>query len=121
MESYILTNAEHDVMETLWESEKPVRTRYLLDKMSEKGKNWKRQTLNTLLFRLEDKGVITRRRGEIDNFLSESELMQTQTKRLLDNLYGGKLENFCAALAGSKNLPEEEVKRLYELIDGWGK
>lgn len=89
--------------------------------MTEKGKSWKRQTLNTLLFRLEEKKVIIRKRGEINSFLTESELMQTQTRRILADLYGGKLENFCAALAGSKNLPEEEVKRLYELIDGWGK
>ena len=44
--------------------------------MKEKGKDWKRQTLNTLLFRLEEKGVIVRRRAYVWSVLSKEELLK---------------------------------------------
>lgn len=121
MSNYLLTKAEYEVLEALWEFPQPVRTRHLLGRMLEKGKEWKRQTLNTLLFRLEEKGVIARRHGQVYSYMTQCELMQKQTKEILDNLYGGKIENFCAALAGTQKLPEEELKKLRELLDGWGK
>ena len=120
-ESYKITKAEREVMEVIWEAEEPVRTKTLLDKMKERGKDWKRQTLNTLLFRLEEKGIVNRRRAYVEDALSEEELLQKQTQEILNDLYGGKLENFCAALVGSHPATDEDVDKLYALIDGWGK
>lgn len=120
MGNYLLTKAEYEVLEALWEFPAPVRTRYLLDRMLEKGKDWKRQTLNTLLFRLEEKGVITRKHGVVHSYMTQCELMQKQTRDILDSLYGGKIENFCAALAGTQKLPEDELKKLGQLLNGWG-
>lgn len=119
-ESYKITKAEREVMEVLWEASEPVRTKTLLEKMKEKGRDWKRQTLNTLLFRLEEKGVVNRRRAYVEGALSEEELLQKQTQEILDDFYGGKLEKFCAALVGNgKAVKEEDVNKLYALIDGW--
>lgn len=121
-ESYKITKAEREVMEVLWEASEPVRTKTLLEKMKEKGRDWKRQTLNTLLFRLEEKGIVNRRRAYVEGALSEEELLQKQTQEILDDFYGGKLEKFCAALVGSgKAVKEEDVDKLYALIDGWRK
>lgn len=118
-ESYRITKAEREVMEVIWEANEPVRTKNLLDKMKEKGRDWKRQTLNTLLFRLEEKGIVSRRRAYVEGALSEQELLQKQTQEILDDFYGGKLENFCAALVGNRTVKNEEVDKLYDLIDGW--
>ena len=49
-----ITGAEREVMEVLWQRTEPMQTRELLEEMKERGKKWKRQTLNTLLFRLEE-------------------------------------------------------------------
>ncbi len=118
-ESYRITKAEREVMEVIWAANEPVRTKNLLDKMKEKGRDWKRQTLNTLLFRLEEKGIVSRRRAYVEGALSEQELLQKQTQEILDDFYGGKLENFCAALVGNRTVKSEEVDKLYDLIDGW--
>lgn len=118
-ESYKITRAEREVMEVIWEADEPVRTKNLLDRMKEKGRDWKRQTLNTLLFRLEEKGIVSRRRAYVEGALSEQELLQKQTQEILDDFYGGKLENFCAALVGNRAVKNEEVDKLYDLIDGW--
>ena len=56
--SHKITGSEREVMEVLWGRTEPMQTRELLEVMREKGKKWKRQTLNTLLFRLEEKGIV---------------------------------------------------------------
>lgn len=71
-----ITGAEREVMEVLWRYSEPVQTKELLEQMKEKGRNWKRQTLNTLLFRLEEKGIVNRRRAYVQAALSEEELLQ---------------------------------------------
>ena len=110
-ESYKIADAERDVMEILWKHPGAVSTRELLDIMNENGKNWKRQTLNTLLFRLEDKKIVTRKRGYVEPALTEVELIQKQTEELLDSFYGGKLRNFCAALTGQAEISEIWMKK----------
>lgn len=115
-ENYKIADAERDVMEALWERSEAVATRELLDIMNQKGKNWKRQTLNTLLFRLEDKKIVIRKRGYVEPAFTETELLQKQTEGLLDNLYGGKLRNFCAALTGQDSISDEEAAKLDALI-----
>ena len=116
-EGYKITAAEREVVEVLWEYTEPVQTRELLDRMKEKGKEWKRQTLNTLLFRLEEKGVIVRRRAYVWSVLSKEELLKKQTEGILNDFYDGELKNFCAALIGKTTLNEEEVDKLNALID----
>lgn len=112
-----ITNAERDVMEVLWEYSDAIQTSELLEKMKDKGRNWKRQTLNTLLFRLEEKKIVSRKRGYVQAALSEQELRRRQTEGILDNFYGGKLGNFCAALVGKAQLEEDGVAKLNALID----
>lgn len=115
-ESYKIADAERDVMEVLWAHPEAVATRELLDIMNKNGKNWKRQTLNTLLFRLEDKKIVIRKRGYVEPALTEAELFQKQTEELLDSFYGGKLRNFCAALTGKDSISDEAADKLDALI-----
>lgn len=115
-ESYKIADAERDVMEILWARSEAISTRELLDIMNNNGKNWKRQTLNTLLFRLEDKKIVARKRGYVEPALTEIELLQKQTEELLDSFYGGKLRNFCAALTGQAEISDEEADKLESLI-----
>lgn len=120
-ENYRITKAEREVMEVLWEAAEPVRTKVLLDRMKERGRDWKRQTLNTLLFRLEEKNVVNRRRAYVEASLTEHELLQKQTQEILNDFYGGKLENFCAALVGGQTIKDEDVSKLYQLVNEWKK
>lgn len=118
MNSYKITEAEKSVLEVLWENPGHMQTCELLERMNAKGKNWKRQTLNTLLFRLEEKSIVNRKRAYVAAALTEQELLQKQTQGILDNLYGGKFGNFCAALIGKEKVEEGDKDRLYALIDG---
>lgn len=114
--SYKLADAEQEVMQVLWETGL-VSTSDLLELMNRRGKKWKRQTLNTLLARLEKKGVVSRERAFVEAKISEKELVQLQTKEILDHFYGGKLKNFFAALVGDASIDDEDVESLNALID----
>ena len=115
--SYKITDAERAVLEVLGDRSEPVQTADLLEQMKNKGREWKRQTLNTLLSRLDDKEIVNRKRGYVEAALSEDELLQKQTQGILDNFYGGKLGNFCIALIGKEKVKEEDIARLNTLMD----
>lgn len=115
--SYKLAEAEQEVMKVLWENNGKLSTGDLLDQMKKKGKNWKRQTLNTLLARLEEKGLVKRPRAFVEASMTEQELKQLQAKAILDHFYGGKLKNFCAALIGDSRLNAKEAASLNAMID----
>ena len=56
---YELSRTEEQIMDFLWTNNRPVKTGEIMDYFTEnKGKEWKRQTLNTLLIRLEEKMCI---------------------------------------------------------------
>ncbi len=115
--SYNLAGAEQKIMQALWENGGTLSTGDLLDLLNRQGKPWKRQTLNTLLSRLEAKGVISRPRAYVEALISQKDLLQLQTKEILDSFYGGKLKNFCAALIGDTRLDDSEVKSLNAMIE----
>lgn len=112
-----ITDAEREVMEVLWRDSEAVQTRVLLELMKEKGKNWKRQTLNTILFRLEERGIVSRKRAYVQAAMSREALLQAQTREILEEYYGGKAGNFFAALIGNPNLTPEDIGRLDALLE----
>jgi len=115
-ESYRVTGAEREIIEVLWENSGTLATRELLERMTERGRNWKRQTLNTLLTRLEAKGVVSRRRAYVQAVLTKEELLQKQTQEILNEFYDGKLENFLTALTGATEMKQEQTDRLHALL-----
>lgn len=115
--SYKLAGAEQEIMKLLWENGGILSTSDLLDKVNKKGITWKRQTLNTILARLEKKGIVSRPRAFVEASVSEKKLLQLQTKEILDSLYDGNLKNFCAALIGDVKVNDKEAASLSKLID----
>lgn len=112
-----LAGAEQEVMEALWANGGMLSTSKLLENMNGSGKNWKRQTLNTILARLEEKGCVSRPRAFVKASISKKDLLRLQTREILDNFYEGKLKNFCAALIGDARLEDDEVESLNAMID----
>ena len=84
--------------------------------MSDRGRVWKRQTLNTVLARLERKGAVSRKRGYVQAQLTPDELLQKQTEGILVDFYEGKLTNFCSALIGRNRLRNSGGGDLTSLI-----
>lgn len=113
---YQISKSEREIMEVLWKCHSFIRTKELLDIMNSRGKEWKRQTLNTLLYRLENKKVVTRKHAYVEAAISEMELLQRQTQQMLDTLYDGEYTNFIAALTKNTQIDSEIKSTLDDLI-----
>lgn len=114
---YDMSNTERQVLEYLWESNDTVKNRDLLEVFTSKGKKWKPQTLNTILFRLNEIGLVIRERGTVKAAYTKQEYDAMVANDILEMSYDGKLSNFVAALTGSATISDEVYEELRKLID----
>lgn len=114
--TYSVSDAEWEVLKMLWRCGESIRQPQLLKLFEQEGKEWKRQTLNTFLIRLEEKGLVKRENGLVSVVFGEDEYSAMQMKESIDNLYGGRVSNFLAAFMERNGLESEDAKELYQLI-----
>ena len=115
--SYNMSDAEREVMEKLWDQTESIRQSHLLALCEENGKEWKRQTLNTFLSRLEEKGLVERENRMVRAVYGREEYNLLQMKESIDHMYGGKLSNFVAAFTKENGINEEEAKTLIHILE----
>lgn len=118
---YSVSDAEREVLEMLWRQSESVKQSQLLALFEEEGKEWKRQTLNTFLARLEKKGLVKREGGLVSAVYGEDEYNCLQMKAAIDRMYNGKISNFVAAFTKKNLMKEEDAKELRALLEEKGK
>lgn len=84
-----MTDSELEVMEKLWDQEGAIKQSQLLALFEADGKVWKRQTINTFLSRLEDKGLIKRENRLVEPLYGREEYYSIQVKATINRMYGG--------------------------------
>ena len=114
---YNISDAEWEVLKMLWRHGEAIRQPQLLELFAQEGKEWKRQTLNTFLSRLEEKGLVAREKGIVTVVFGEEEFNALQMKEAINNLYGGKLSNFLASFMKRNELSDEDAEELRRLLD----
>ncbi len=109
-----ISNAELEIMRILWRGEKPVSfTDIRVELRNTKG--WEKSTVNTLIRRLADKGVISAQKQEVLYYtpnISEAEYVQAEEQSMIDKLYSGNAKNFVAALCHRGKLSEADIDEL---------
>ena len=114
-----LSTTEEQIMKFLWSKNRPVKTGEIMDYfVKHEHRDWKRQTLNTLLIRLDDKEVIIRRRGIVQAIYTEDELQQQKCVNFVKENFAGNLHDDLVAYIGDKKLDEEEIISLINAIEG---
>ena len=113
-----LTEAEWQVMETLWTAS-PRTGREITDGLHEK-KGWSRSTTLTLLRRLEDKGAV---RGVTEGgmkhyspLIGREDAALRETEHLLERVYQGSVSLMVSSLATKQTLSQEEINKLYAIL-----
>ena len=117
---YELSATEREIMDVLWsiggvELDK-VSTGEVMRIFTERGKKWKRQTLNTFFTRLEEKELIHRERGTVEPRYSKKEFQSLCCHEILKQGFDGKLSNFLCAYCGTESISEEEAQQLLKII-----
>lgn len=114
-----LPDAELEVMQALWSCEPPVQRTNIEAKLSP-SHPMAQTTLLTLLTRLSEKGFIRiEKHGRAATYypiIQKEDYQAQQSKRFLDQLFGGNLSAFATALCSS-GLTKEDIAELRTLLE----
>lgn len=114
-----LPDGELEVMQLLWDCTAPT-PRAELERRMQARRPMAQTTLLTVLTRLSEKGYIRiekRGRGSVYTpLISRADYQAGQSRRFLDQVFGGSISAFASALTASGLSPEElaELRKLLE-------
>lgn len=115
-----ISESELEVMQVLWK--KGESTSLEIIKEVTKKKEWKNNTIMTLVSRLVSKGYIEviRDKGNLllyNALVSETDYKTKETNNFIEKMYEGSLNNMLASFAKSKKLSKKDLEELIKLID----
>lgn len=117
----ILTAAEEKLAALIWQNA-PLTSPDLVA-LAEREMDWKKSTTYTVLKKLCDKGVFKNENANVSVMLTRDEQMARQSRRYVEDTFGGSLPKFITSFFGGRKLtPEQaaELKRLIEEHEGGG-
>lgn len=121
MSKYDLSDAEYKIMEYIWRCDETKTFNEIMEFTQTQGYTWKKQTIQTFLTRLIDKGALAAEKKGNKRYytpaLTEEEYTSKWTKGLLSEGFGGSLKNFLLAFSGGETLSKQDVKELREFLD----
>ena len=121
-----MTDAELEIMETLWARGEPVFLGELLDDFNARtNKNWKKQTINTFLFKMQQQNLVRAIEGERFKryfpVITREEYLEEATQSFLEKNYGGSCAKMLAMLSGGEKPDNNEIEALRQMLKEWEK
>ena len=103
-----ISDAELEIMETLWAADHPLTATDVADRIG-KERDWSLATVKTMLSRLSAKGAISYReegrRYLYAPAIARDSYVGKESRRFVDQLFGGRLSPLVARLGGSGRSP----------------
>ncbi|GAA3795207.1 BlaI/MecI/CopY family transcriptional regulator [Qipengyuania pelagi] len=113
-----ISEAEHAVMEALWDAS-PRSAADVCDAVCE-ARGWSMPTVKTLLSRLVAKGAVATepegRRFLYSPVLARADYVGGESRRLVDRLFGGRAAPLFAHLAENEALTEQDLSEIETLL-----
>ncbi|QUT05254.1 BlaI/MecI/CopY family transcriptional regulator [Sphingobium phenoxybenzoativorans] len=113
-----ISEAEHAVMEALWE-QSPLTAADVAERLAA-GRGWSIQTVKTLLSRLLAKEIIAAeqdgRRFLYRPLVGRDVYVAGESGKLLDRLFGGRLSPLVAQLAKQDRLSADDIAEIEALL-----
>lgn len=112
-----LFDSELKIMEVLWkEGDLPAGQ---IARILKEDTGWNRNTTYTVIKKCVEKGAVLRYEP---NFMcralvSRKEVQQYETQELITKMFDGSREKFFAAFLDGKNLTQEEISELRQLVE----
>lgn len=118
-ENLILGKSEWVVMEQLWETA-PCTYTTLCRALGE-NPGWSRSTVQTMLERMTDKGLLSYevvgRAKQYSPTVSREEVAVSETKSLLERAFDGSAGMMMSTLVRKKMLTRQEIDELYAILE----
>jgi predicted transcriptional regulator len=113
-----ISDAEHAVMEALWEKSPQTAVEVCDSVCGERG--WSMPTVKTLLSRLVAKGAVATepdgRRFLYTPLLARDDYVGGESRRLVDRLFGGRAAPLFAHLAEAEALSDDDIAEIERLL-----
>jgi len=117
-----ISDSELEVMRILWREGRPLSFTEIRTALESKT-DWKKSTIQTLVVRLRDKGVLSTQDHYVTLYspnVSEEEYVQTEGQSFINKLFDGSAKKLVAALCRSGKLGESDVDELKAFFEGGG-
>ena len=118
-ETVILSASERTVMELLWDKN-PQTVTELFHTLRE-NPGWSKSTVNTMLSRMTEKGLISYEQGERAKLyvpeVDRKSADMAETESLLERIYQGSVSMMMSALMRQKKLDSAEIEELKSMLD----
>lgn len=113
-----LSDSEWKLMKKLWQQ--APRTITELTAAFKEDTGWTKNTIITMLSRLEQKGAVRYEEGTRAKryypCLKQEDASRQETENFLDKVYGGSLGLMMSAMVESRALTEEDIAELSEIL-----
>jgi predicted transcriptional regulator len=110
-----LPDAEFDIMQIIWSQPTPISSMQVAT-LSAPEKNWKPQTVLTLLTRLTNRGFLSSEKQGKERLytplISKEEYLNRETNMFMQRFHQNSLTGMMNALYAEKNLKEEDIEAL---------
>ena len=121
-ENAILQQSDRYIMEKLWEESPRTITQLYHELKEEQG--WSKSTVNTLLNRMVEKGIVYYEEGgkakRYYPALRREDAARDETESFLSKVYGGSLGLMMSAMVESRQLTEADIAELSAILDKAG-
>ena len=102
-------------MKTIWQNEPPITTNMLMEQLGNK-KEWRLQTLITLLLRLVDRGFLrTEKNGKERTYyplVDKEQYLKFETSSFIDRFHNHSIVSLVDTLYDGKELKESDLDEL---------
>ena len=114
---YKIFDSELKILEILWESGGASAKDVAARAMELVG--WSKTTTYTVLKKCVEKGLVERSEPgfRCQALVSRREVQRSETRGLIDRMYGGSADRLVASLLDGKTLSSEEIVRLRQLVE----
>ena len=110
-------DSEIKVMEIIWENE-PVSAKEVSLIATERV-GWNKNTTYTVLKKLSERGIFKTENSIVTSTMSKEEFYAIQSEQFVDETFKGSLPAFIAAFTKRKNLSEQEINEIKQMIDSF--
>ena len=115
MMRHITLTAAEEKLAALIGREAPISSPDLVAR-AQRELDWKKSTTYTVLKKLCDKGVFQNEHAQVSVILTRDDLIAQESRRYVDDLFGGSLPRFVTAFIGGGKLSAEQAEELKRLI-----
>ena len=114
-----ISDAELEVMEALWSSDAPLTATEVANRIPD-DRRWSIATVKTMLSRLSAKGAISYseegRRYLYSAAVARDAYVGRESRRFVDQLFGGRLSPLVARLAEEDALDDEDIAAIEAIL-----